>query len=213
MTTNQDVLDDLRKKYSPEQKTDLFTVQLEQRAPKVEKPGFESFSADTQDMAYATLSSGDKIAMFENYVPGSNNMERLAQQQSTGDKWANGVTKALAKTGNAVIGGTLGIVNGVGVAISDGEMSSLYDNNFSNWLNDLDVKLNYNLPNYYTEQENNKGVFGQMTTANFWADKFLGGLSFTAGAIISEGIWAYATGGTSLATGRSKVGYKISLFR
>ena len=210
MTTNQDVLNDLRQKYTPEPKTNVATVQLEQRAPKTEKPGFEYFSADTQNMAYATLSSGDKVAMFENYVPGSNNMERLAQQQSTGDKWANGVVKALSKTGNAVIGGTLGIVNGLGSAIKDGEISSIYDNNFSNWLNDLDTKLNYNLPNYYTEQENNKGVFGQLGTANFWADKFLGGLSFTAGAIISEGIWAYATGGTSLATAGARWGTKLT---
>jgi hypothetical protein len=59
--------------------------------------------------------------------------------------------------------------------------------------------MNYNLANYYTKQEQDKGLFGQMATANFWADKVLGGLSFTVGAIASEAIWATATGGASIA--------------
>lgn len=173
---------------------------------KPEKPSFYSFSNDTIDMKYDTLSTGEKVARYESYLPGADNNERLAQNQSTGEKWANGVTKALAKTGSAVVGGTVGIVNGVGAALSDGNFSSLYDNNFSNWLADLDTKLSYQLPNYYTKQEQDKGLFGQMGTANFWADKFLGGLSFTGGAIISEAIWAYATGGASLATTGARLG-------
>jgi len=79
-------------------------------------------------------------------------------------------------------------------------------------MNDLDTKLNYQLPNYYTKQEQEKGLFGQMGTANFWSDKFLGGLSFTAGALISEGIWAWATGGTSLATAGARLAPRLTRF-
>ena len=169
----------------------------------------KEYSVDLTE-SHTRLSDGTYTPMFENFIQGSDNQERLAQNQSTGEKWSNGIQKALGKTVNAVVGGTVGIVYGAGSAISDGNFSALYDNKFSNWMNDLDVKMNYQLPNSYTKQEEQAGVFGQLGTANFWADKFLGGLSFTAGAIISEGIWGWATGGTSLATATARLGAKIS---
>lgn len=208
MVSDKDVLKDLRDKHDPKKQVNLFSVNLEQQAPKVEKPGFESFSMDTQDMAYTTLSSGEKVGMFESYVPGTDNMERLAQQQSTGDKWLNGIQKFHTKVANAVVGGTVGTVYGVGKWIEDGSLTALYDNDFSNYLADLDTKMNYQLPNYYTKQETDKSLFGQAGTANFWADKVLGGLSFTVGAIVSEGIWAAATGGSSLGLTAAKWGTK-----
>jgi hypothetical protein len=159
---------------------------------------FESFSNDTEDMAYTTLNDGSKIAKFENYLTGTNNEERLAQGQSTGEKWSNGAQKFLYKTGVAALGGTVGVVNDLIVGVTEGSLSAAYDSKFSNWLDDLNTKLDYKLPNYYTEQEKDMGFLEGATTANFWANDFLGGLSFTAGAIVSEGIWAYATGGTSL---------------
>ena len=146
------------------------------------------------------LVAGDWMKKFPTYKQGRDNYEYAGQNQTTTDKWVNGAEKAILKTGNAVLGGTVGIVYGLGAALNEGSFSALYDNDFSNKLADWDEKLNYQLPNYYTKQENNSGIFGQMGYANFWADKFLGGLSFTAGAIVSEAIWAYATGGTSLAT-------------
>lgn len=159
---------------------------------------------------YKPLSSGEYVSMYETYIPGIDNQERLAQQQTTGEKWSNGVVKALSKTGSAIVGGTAGMVYGLGAALSEGSFSAIYDNDFSNKLNDWDTKLNYQLPNYYTKQEQEKGLGGQLGTANFWADKFLGGLSFTAGAIFSEAIWAAATGGTSLAARGAMLGTKLA---
>ena len=168
-----------------------------------------SYENTNMESAFANV-GGEWLTKYDSYKRGRDNDEYAGQTQTTGDKWANGITKAGAKTVNAVIGGTVGIVYGAGAAIAGLDPSKFYDNNFSNWMNDVDAKLNYQLPNYYTKQEENKGVFGQMTTANFWADKFLGGLSFTAGAIVSEGIWAWATGGTSLATSATRWGSKIA---
>ena len=159
------------------------------------------------DDAFA-LVGGEYIKKFDTYERGVDNMERHAQRQSTMDKWINGTAKALGKTAGAIAGGTVGIGYGVASAISNQNRDNLYDNDFSNWLNDLDQKMNYKLPNYYTKQEQEKGLFGQMGTANFWSDKVLGGLSFTAGAIVSEGIWAYATGGASLASVGARWGTK-----
>ena len=174
-----------------------------------QKQRFETLTDYKANDLYATQSDGERVAKYENYIPGTDNNERLASQQSTGDKWVNGLTKSIAKVGSAVLGGTAGLVYGVGAALSDGSFSSIYDNSFSNTLADWDAKLSYELPNLYTKQEQEKGLFGQIGTANFWADKFFGGLSFTAGAIISEGIWAYATGGLSLATSGARLGTRI----
>lgn len=150
------------------------------------------------DDAYTRLNDGTYIAKYDNYKVGRDNAEYAALTQSTTDKWINGLTKALGKTGTAILGGTAGVVYSAGKLAQDGSITSMYDNDFTNWMDDLNTKMDYNLPNYYTRQETEKGLGGQLTTANFWADKVLGGLSFTAGAIISEGIWAYATGGASL---------------
>lgn len=151
-----------------------------------------------QDEVYTTLSSGAMNSKYPNYIQGTDNNERLASQQSTGEKWSNGLQKFGGKTLNSVLGGTAGIVYGVGSWITEGNFSAVYNNSFSNWLNDLDTKMNNQLANYYKKQEQDLGLFGQMGTANFWSDKVLGGLSFTTGAIISEGIWAATTGGLSL---------------
>jgi hypothetical protein len=174
-----------------------------------QKPRFESYTPYEGGDLYASTSEGELLSKYENYIPGTDNNERLASQQTTSEKWSNGIIKALAKTGSAILGGTAGIVYGVGSVLNDGSFSSIYDNSFSNTLSDWDTKLQYQLPNLYTKQESEKNLFGQMGTANFWADKFFGGLSFTAGAIVSEGIWAYATGGASLATTGARLGTRI----
>lgn len=176
--------------------------------PDNRKQKFSEYTPYSTNTVYTDLSDGTKVAMFENFLPGTNNQERLAKQQTASEKWGNGLQKFLSKTSNAIVGGTVGTVYGLGKAFDTGEFSSIYDNELSNWLADVDTKMNYQLPNYYTKQEQDLGLFGQATTANFWADKFLGGLSFTAGALVSEGIWAMATGGTSLATTGARWGAK-----
>lgn len=176
------------------------------------KPRFESFSPYKEETVYHTMSDGTKQVMFENYIAGVDNEQRLAEQQSASEKWANGATKFLAKTGTAVLGGTVGVVNDLIVGVKEGSISAAYNSNFNKWLDDLNTKLDYNLPNYYTQQEKQAGFGSSLGSANFWANDFLGGLSFTAGAIVSEGIWAYATGGTSLlaegSLGLSRLGTK-----
>ena len=171
------------------------------------KPSLTNKNYNIED-AYAPLPDGSMIKRFDTYMAGRDNAEYAAQTQSTADKWINGSTKWLAKTGLAIVGGTVGTVYGAEQGLEKGSLNAVYDNDFSNWLADLDTKLNYQLPNYYSKQEQDLGLLGQAGTANFWADKVLGGLSFTAGAIVSEGIWAWATGGTSLATAGARWGSK-----
>lgn len=166
---------------------------------------FNDFNIDVND-AYKKLNSGEMIPMYDNFIKGTNNEERFAQGQSTLSKWGNGLTKLLGKTTTAVLGGTIGSVNGILDWAKTGSFQATYDNKFNDWLDDLNTKMDYKLPNYYNQQEKTNSFVGNLNSANFWANDVLGGLSFTAGTIISEGLWAWATGGASLGTTAARVG-------
>ena len=169
--------------------------------PEQNKLSFNEITPYKMDTVYDNLSDGSRVAMFENYIPGTDNNERLAQQQTTTEKWGNGLAKFGLKTGTAVIGGTIGIVDSLITGISQGSISEGINSGVNVWLDDLNTQLDYKLPNLYTQQDRDASLFGQMGQANFYADKVFGGLSFMAGAIVSEAIWSAATvatlGGTS----------------
>lgn len=168
---------------------------------------FEKYDVKPQEV-YKELNSGELVPMFDNFLKGTNNEQRFAEQQSTADKWGNGILKFGGKTLNAVAGATVGTVYGITKWIGDGSFQATYDNDFNDWLDDLNTKMEYNLPNYYTEQEKENNFGQNLGTANFWANNVLGGLSFTVGTIVSEALWAYATGGGSLATSGARVGMR-----
>lgn len=147
------------------------------------------------------LSDGSYIDKFKDYYVGTDNNERLAQQQTLTEKWGNGAAKLGLKTATAVVGGTLGILDSLGTLMTTGSLSEAYNSNLNVWLDDVNKKLDYKLPNLYTQQDREAGLFGQMGQANFYADKLFGGMSFMAGAVVSEAIWSAATvatfGGTA----------------
>lgn len=143
---------------------------------------------------------GDYLPNFPDYRYGSDNAERAARQQSTGSKWANGLTKAGAQVGSTVLGGTIGSFTGVHNWITSGfDWDALYTDDFNKSLDEFNERLQFTLPNYYTKQEQDMNFGQSLGTANFWANDLSNGIAFTLGAMVSEGIWAAATGGTSLA--------------
>lgn len=164
-------------------------------APTDNKQSYYRYSNDTFDMKYATLNSGEVVNRYESYLPGADNAELAAQNQSTFDKWTNGLTKAGANLLTTVAGNTVGFVVGAAEGISQGSWNAVFDNNFSNMLADYNDKLNYQLPNYVSKDEQDDNFLQSMGKANFWAKDVAGGLSFTLGTVVSEAIWAYATGG------------------
>lgn len=177
----------------------------------IEKPKIE-FQPEVVDPSslYATLPSGERIQKFDSYVTGSNEEERAAQLQTTSNKWTNGITKFFGKTGSSILGGTAGSIYGIFDAVKSGSIEAVWNNDFTNYLDDLNTKLDYKLPNYYTEQEKEAGFIDSAQTANFWANDFLGGLSFTVGTIVSEAGWAAATGGTSLIASGARYGLRAA---
>ena len=155
---------------------------------------------------YANV-AGEWLRMFPTYKEGRDNAEYAAQNQSTSEKWLNAIPKWAIKTATATAGGVAGIAYGTADALVNWDFDRVSDNVVTNTLADIDEKINYQLPNYYKKEVQNQGFYDQMTgdTANFFGDKVLGGLAFTVGAIASEGIWAWATGGSSLGTAGARI--------
>lgn len=179
-------------------------------APTDNRQSYYGYSNDTYDMKYATLNNGEIINRYDSYLPGADNAELAAQNQSTFDKWTNGLTKAGANLLTTVAGNTVGFVVGAAEGASQGSWNVVFDNNFSNMLADYNDKLNYQLPNYVSKDEQDDNFLQSMGTANFWAKDVAGGLSFTLGTIVSEAIWAYATGGIANSAKWGLEGAKIA---
>ena len=177
-----------------------------------QKVGFKENRIDVKD-AYTRLSDGTYITRYDKgYTLGLDNEDIYAQSQTTGDKWVNGLTKFGLKTINNVVGGTLGTAWGAVSAVADQNWERVYDNSFYDFLDDVNTKTDNFIPNYRKQEERDLGFFDSMGTANFWADDFLGGLSFMTGTVISEGLWGVATGGTSLTTAAARTGLRASKY-
>ena len=177
--------------------------------------GKVSFNEDriNIDEAYSQLSDGSYITRYdEGFTKGADNEQRYAEGQSTSEKWINGINKFTGKTGVNVVGGVLGTAYGAISAIAEGNWERVYDNEFYDFLDDQNTKMDNFAANYRTQEERDLGFFQSMGTANFWADDFLGGMSFMTGTVISEAIWAAATGGSSLTTTAARVGLRASKF-
>lgn len=127
--------------------------------------------------------------------------DERAKRQSTWDKWVNGLTKAGITALGAVYENTVGVFAGLGSLATGGEY---YDNFVGKQVDSVNNWAQENMPNYYTNAEQNMGVLEGMTTANFWADKVANGVGYTLGSIATMflgvgelGLAGKAIGGTA----------------
>lgn len=132
----------------------------------------------------------DLTGRFNKQVVGADTEDIYGQAQSNWDKLGNGVLKGLSLAGTTFLQGTLGLVYGVAQAIGQGKLSSLYDNDLSNSLNDFNNSLENSLPNYYTARERAADWWepANVFTANFLWDKLVKNLGFSIGAIYSGAV-------------------------
>lgn len=179
--------------------------------PTTDKVSFTNEGFNIKD-AYTSLSDGSLITRYDDFQQGTDNEDRHARNQSTTSKWTNGLGKFVGKTLNNVVGGTLGTVYGAISAIAEGNWENVYDNSFYDLLDDYNTKMDNFSANYRKQEERDLNFFQSMGTANFWADDFLGGLSFMTGTIISESLWAAATGGSSLSTTMARTGLRYGKY-
>ena len=155
------------------------------------------------DQLYTKLSDGTYYKNFETYTPGINNYEDKARKQGTGERWLNLGTKFLDTALTGIVGGTIGTIYSIPTAIKEGRLSALYDNDF---MRDLDLHQEKMAIDYkqYVTAEDKKDFFN-------WelGDEVAQGVAFTVGAIATDALWAYATGGISLEASGARWAMKL----
>ena len=142
------------------------------------------------------------VPKFSSYKVGVNNEERLALGQSSMEKFINPIARGFAKINYGGVLDLAALPYGIIAAANTGRLESVYDNDFTEWIDKLDAKTDHQFKNYYTEADKNLG-FNTYT----W-DSTLGGAEFTGRMLASEGILAALTGGASLPASFAKWGLK-----
>src|SRR6187402_1786943 len=85
------VQDVRRKELEPDFSKNPFTETSLFGTPfKEESRALRGYANEYFEEANVKLSSGDYVARYEEFIPGTNNQERLAQKQTTTEKWTNG---------------------------------------------------------------------------------------------------------------------------
>lgn len=105
-----------------------------------------------------------------------------AENQTTTEKWVNGLTKAGITAAGAFAENTVGAAAGL-LNLAFGENHSYYDNPVGRAIDSANEWAREVLPNYSTKREQQMGVLESMGTANFWADKVANGFGYTLGSL------------------------------
>ena len=134
----------------------------------------------------------DTSGRYDRFVLGADNEDIQGKLQSNWDKAANGLLKGVGIAGTTFLEGTVGLVAGIGSAIANGSMNKFYNNDFSNYMSDLNKSMENNLPNYYTSSERDAEWYQpeNLLTANFFWDKIIKNLGFSVGALYAGGVTA-----------------------
>jgi len=157
------------------------TAKLENRAPKYSNYSPLDIAGQAVDLTNVYTDPIGKYAAYNVALNPFNDWnEERAQNQSTTQKWMNGLSKAGLTTLGSVYENTVGVLAGVGSMMSGG---SYYDNFVGRQVDEMNQWAQSALPNYYTKAEVNGSLVSNLATANFWADKFAGGLGYTLGSI------------------------------
>ena len=138
------------------------------------------------------LSDGTWIPKYESFQAGVDNDSRLARNQGTGEKIFRGLGKFVYKTALYSIGGIIQPFYDIYEGVTKGKFESVFNNDFTRWLDDMDKRGDYRLAHYYDKEERDMGFLRSLGTANFWTNDFLSGLAFTAGAMLSSAVYSGA---------------------
>ena len=121
-----------------------------------------------------------------------------AEEQPWYAKVGAGIAKGAVLAGTTFLDGTLGLLFGGGTAIAEGRWSGLWDNDFSKAMQSINEIAEKELPNYYSQQEQNEPWYENIFTANFLGDKLIKNMGFTVGAFYSGNVAASALKATKL---------------
>lgn len=137
-------------------------------------------------------------SMFDSGVANQYEFENYGDYRGERQPWyakiGAGLAKGVVLAGTTFLNGTVGLVAGVGTAVTEGRWSGLWDNDFSRAMDSINKGAEEVLPNYYTQDELNQPWYTNIFTANFWGDKFIKNTGFTVGAFYSGGIYSKGLG-------------------
>lgn len=138
-------------------------------------------------------------SMFDEDVYSPEQFQDAADVRAENQPWyaqlGAGIAKGAVLTGTTFLDGTMGLLYGGAKAIEDGDVSKLWDNDFSKAMQSINDWSEREIPNYYTSQEQDASIWDKLFTANFWGDSFIKNLGFTVGAFYSGGLEAGAIRG------------------
>ena len=138
-------------------------------------------------------------SMFDKDVYSLGEFRDAADVRAENQPWysqlGSGIAKGVVLAGTTFIDGTMGLLYGGAKAIENGDISKLWDNDFSKAMQSINDWSERELPNYYTSQEQDASIWDKLFTANFWGDSFIKNLGFTVGAFYSGGLEAGAIRG------------------
>lgn len=137
-------------------------------------------------------------SMFDSGVANQYEFDNYGDYRGERQPWyakiGAGLAKGVVLAGTTLLNGTVGLVAGVGTAVTEGRWSGLWDNDFSRAMDSINKGAEEVLPNYYTQDELNQPWYTNIFTANFWGDKFIKNIGFTVGAFYSGGIYSKGLG-------------------
>ena len=138
-------------------------------------------------------------SMFDKDVYSLGEFRDAADVRAENQPWYSqlgaGIAKGAVLAGTTFLDGTMGLLYGGAKAIEDGDVSKLWDNDFSKAMQSINDLSEKELPNYYTSQEQDASIWDKLFTANFWGDSFIKNLGFTVGAFYSGSLEAGAIRG------------------
>lgn len=136
-----------------------------------------------------------------------------AENQPWYSKLGAGLGKMVTTAASTFLNNTAGLLIGASEWARTGEFSKVYDNEFSNAMQDFSDEMEKLMPNYYTrdEQENPMAIRNLIST-NFLGDKLIKNLGFVVGTIYSGNIYSsVAKGiGSAVARGAASIPFKIA---
>lgn len=106
----------------------------------------------------------------------------------------NGVNKCTALATTTFLDSTAGLVYGLFSSINNGDISKMWDNDFSKAMQSINQASEEWLPNYYSTEQERGPWYSSILSANFWGDKVIKNLGFTIGTIGASAVTLGAAG-------------------
>ena len=161
-------------------------------AMSVEDPGTLSAFQRAGKVNYTTQPTGLGESIYDPVVANQEQIENLQDYRAESQPWYAQIGAGLAKgailAGTTFLDGTIGLLVGGAEAVSRGDISGLWDNDFSRAMQSVNEWSEEVMPNYYSYEEQNSPWYENIFTANFLGDKFIKNLGFSVGALYSGGI-------------------------